>query len=324
MKVLYGYKNLEKKLKKPIAAIGVFDGIHIGHKRVLKKVLNSPDPANDKIVITFDPHPRTILYPEKKPLRIMSLEHRLLIFEKMGMDGVVIIRFTDFIASLSPEAFIEKILLRLSANKVYVGSNFHFGKEQSGDTGSFRELGKKHGIDVIAVNPVTHGGHIVSSSLLRELITRGKLAKAEHLLRRPVSILGRVVAGDSRGKNYGIPTANIDPCHEVLPPSGVYAVKVDISGKLFDGVLNLGFKPTFFGSKLKKRKEPQIEVHILDFKGNLYTKSIEVFFIRKIRNEKKFKNEIKLKRRIEKDIVRAKKFLSSQKITRKISRYKNL
>ena len=322
MKVLYGYKNLEKSLKNPTAAIGIFDGIHIGHKRVLKKVLSSK--SAEKIVITFDPHPRTILCPQKRPLRIMSLEHRLMIFEKMGMDATVIIRFTDFVAGLTPEEFIKKIILRLGVRKVYVGGNFHFGKGKSGNLSSLRALGKKHGIDVVGLNPVSRRGHIVSSSLLRELIARGNISKAAHFLRRPVSVLGTVVAGENRGESYGFPTANIDPHQEVLPPRGVYAVKVDVDGKLFDGVMNIGFKPTFFGSKLKKRQEPKIETHIIGFKGNLYTKAIEIFFIKKLRREKKFKDELKLKRQIERDIERAMKILKSKKITHKISQYKYL
>ncbi|MBL7072957.1 MAG: bifunctional riboflavin kinase/FAD synthetase [Candidatus Omnitrophica bacterium] len=324
MKVLYGYKNLGKKLKNPTAAIGIFDGIHIGHKRVLKKVLSSKGKAKERIVITFDPHPRTILCPKKRPLRIMSLEHRLMIFEKMGMDATVIIRFTDFVAGMTPEEFIKKILLHLGTQKVYVGGNFHFGKGKSGNLATLRALGKKHGIDVTGIAPVSRRGRVVSSSLLRKLIARGNISKAAHLLRRPVSILGTVVAGENRGESYGFPTANIDPHQEVLPPVGVYAVKVDVDGKLFDGVMNIGFKPTFFGSKLKRRREPQIEAHIIGFKGNLYTKALEIFFIKKLRREKRFKDEIKLKRQIERDIERAKKFLKSQKITRKISKYKYL
>ena len=268
MKVLYGYKNLGKKLKNPTAAIGIFDGIHIGHKRVLKKVLSSKGKAKERIVITFDPHPRTILCPKKRPLRIMSLEHRLMIFEKMGMDATVIIRFTDFVAGMTPEEFIKKILLHLGTQKVYVGGNFHFGKGKSGNLATLRALGKKHGIDVTGIAPVSRRGRVVSSSLLRKLIARGNISKAAHLLRRPVSILGTVVAGENRGESYGFPTANIDPHQEVLPPVGVYAVKVDVDGKLFDGVMNIGFKPTFFGSKLKRRREPQIEAHIIGFKGN--------------------------------------------------------
>ncbi|MBU0683859.1 MAG: riboflavin kinase [Candidatus Omnitrophica bacterium] len=128
--------------------------------------------------------------------------------------------------------------------------------------------------------------------------------------------------GDKRGKSYGIPTANIDPHQEVIPPPGVYAVKVDVDGKLLDGVLNIGFRPTFYGRKLKQRKEPQIEAHLINFDGHLYDKLIEIFFLKRLRREKRFKNEIKLKRQIEKDIKRSEKVLASPMVALKISKYK--
>lgn len=324
MKILYGYRDLNKKLKDPIAAIGIFDGIHIGHKRVIKRVLNLREPGRDKIVVTFDPHPLTVLRPKKNPPRIMSLEHRLHIFEKMGLDATVIIRFTDFIASMSPEEFIRRVLCGIGARTVYVGANFHFGRGKSGNVGTFKDLGAKCGIDVHVVPPVKKEGKIASSTWLRKLISSGDIARAEKILRRPVSVLGTVVSGDRRGSALGVPTANIDPHQEVIPPPGVYAVKVDIDGKLFDGVLNVGFKPTFYGRKLKKRKEPHIEAHVVDFKGELYGKHLEIFFLKQLRREKKFKNEDALKSQIKKDLLKADQFLACKRNLWKIKRYKYL
>lgn len=324
MQVLYGYRNLEKKLKDPIVAIGVFDGIHLGHKRVIKKLLASREPAREKVVVTFDPHPQTVLRPDKKPPRIMSLDHKLFILEKMGLDAVIVIHFTDFIAAMSPEEFVKKVIGGIGARKVYVGSNFHFGKGKSGNVERFKEIGRDCGIDVRIVEPVRKSGRIVSSTWLRKLIKEGKIARAEQLLRRPVSVLGTVVKGDELGKTLGKPTANIDPHQEVIPPPGVYAVKVDISGQLYDGVLNIGFKPTFYGSKLKKRKEPRIEVHVIGYEGNLYGQNIEIFFIKKLRNEKHYKTREALVQQIKKDITKAGEVLSSQKILWKIKRYKYL
>lgn len=323
MKVLYGYRDLKDKLKDPVIAIGIFDGIHIGHKRVIKRVLNLPASGRrDKVVVTFDPHPQTVLCPEKASPRIMSLEHRLFILEKMGIDAAIVIRFTDFIAMMSPEEFIRRVINGIGARTVYVGSNFHFGRGKKGDTETFKELGKSFGIDVRIVEPVKKSGRIVSSTWLRKLIAGGNILKAENLLRRPVSVLGTVVSGDRRGKILGVPTANIDPHHEVIPPPGVYAVKVDADGELFDGVLNIGFRPTFYGSPKGKRKEPQIEAHLIDFKGDLYGRHIEIFFIKRLRREKKFKSDEKLKAQISKDIERAKSFLKSKNILLKIKRYK--
>lgn len=324
MKILYGYRDLKDKLKDPIIAIGIFDGIHIGHKRVIKKILNLPGKGRDRVVVTFDPHPQTVLCPEKTPPRIMSLEHRLFILGKMGISATIVIRFTDFIAMMSPEEFISRVIKAIGARTVYVGSNFHFGKGKSGNVETLKELGNSSGVDVRIVGPVKKGGRVISSTWLRKLISAGNILKAEELLRRPVSVLGAVVSGDRRGTVLGVPTANIDPHHEVIPPAGVYAVKVDAGGKLFDGVLNIGFRPTFYGRKNTsgKRKEPQIEVHLVDFKGDLYGKNIEIFFIKKLRREKKFKNDGKLKIQIKKDIELARKILVSKKILWKIRRYK--
>jgi riboflavin kinase/FMN adenylyltransferase len=324
MQILYGYRNLEKKLKDPIIAIGIFDGIHLGHKRVIKKLLSFREPAREKVVVTFDPHPQTILRPGKRPPRIMSLDHRLFILGKMGLDAVIVIRFTDSVAMMSPEEFVKKVIKSIGARKVYVGNNFHFGKGKSGNVEKFKEIGRECGIDVQIVQPVKKGGKVVSSTWLRKLIKEGKIARAEQLLRRPVSVLGTVVKGDELGKTLGNPTANIDPHQEVIPPSGVYAVKVDISGKLYDGVLNRGFKPTFYGTKLKKRKEPRIEVHVIGYEGDLYGQNIEIFFIKRLRKEKHFKTREALIRQIKRDILKAKDVLSSKKILWKIKRYKYL
>ncbi len=322
MKILYGYRNLSEKLRDPIVAIGIFDGIHIGHKRVIKKILNLQEPGRDKVVVTFDPHPRTVLRPQKTSPRIMSLEHRLYILRKMGLDAAVIIRFTDFVAAMTPEDFIRRVLGGIGARKVYVGSNFHFGRGKSGNVETFERIGRDCGIDVRTVKAVKKRGRVISSTWLRKLISSGKIEKAEKLLRRPVSVLGTVVGGDSRGKGLGVPTANIDPHQEVIPPPGVYAVKVDIDGQLFDGILNIGFKPTFYGRRLKKRREPQIEAHVIGFKGDLYGRSVEIFFIKRLRHEKRFRNEEMLKKQIRRDAEHAKKILASKKVLHKIRKYK--
>ncbi len=324
MKTLYGYRDIGGKLKDPVAAIGIFDGIHLGHKRVINKVISSAAAGQDKVIITFDPHPQAVLDPGKNPPRIMSLDHRLSIFEKMGVDATVVIRFTDFIASMSPEEFTKRVLVATGAKKIFVGSNFHFGSGKSGNVRMFKDLGEKYGISVNAVGPVKKRGRVVSSTWVRSLIARGEIEKAENLLRRPVSVLGTVVHGDSRGKELGVPTANIDPHHEVIPPPGVYAVKVDVGGDLLDGVLNVGFKPTFYGRKLKKRKEPHIEVHIKEFDKDLYGHTLEVFFIKRLRREKKFRSEEALKKQIAKDTELASNLLSGKRVIHKIKRYKQL
>jgi riboflavin kinase/FMN adenylyltransferase len=322
MKILHGYRNVAE-LKDPIVAIGIFDGVHIGHKRLIRRIMSLPGRGRDKTIVTFDPHPQAVLNPKKTPPRIMSLEHRLLIFEKMGLDAAVIIHFSDFIASMTPEEFIQKVIIHgIGAKTVYVGGNFHFGKGRAGNTEAFKAIGKKYGLEIHTVQPIRKRGKIVSSTWLRRLIAGGDLAKAEKLLRRPVSVLGTVVRGDARGKVLGIPTANIDPHQEVIPPPGVYAVKVDIAGTLHDGILNIGFRPTFYGRRPFRRKEPHMEAHIFDLDTDLYGRFMEIFFIKRLRNERKFASEKALVERIKKDAELAEKVLHSKRILYKIRKYK--
>jgi riboflavin kinase/FMN adenylyltransferase len=258
------------------------------------------------VVITFDPHPRSFFSRKNDPPRIMSLEHRLSIFEDMGLDAAVIIRFSGNLASMTPKDFVRRVLAGTGVTTIFVGSNFYFGAGKSGDVKGLAALGKDAGINVKSVSPVKRYGRVVSSTWLRDRITAGDLARARRLLGRPVSVLGTVVRGEKRGREYGIPTANVDPHHEVMPPPGVYAVKVFIGGKPYAGVLNIGFKPTFYGNR---RKEPSIETHILGFRGDLYGKEIEISFMSRIRNEKKFGGENALKAQIEKDIAKARTLL---------------
>ena len=325
MKILYGYKDLEKQLKDPIIAIGIFDGIHLGHKRVISRVLNKRQKNRDKTIVTFDPHPDIVLKPHKKLPRIMSLDHRLHIFEQMGIDAVLVLKFSDHISKMSPEDFIKNILKKTGTREIYVGENFHFGCGKSGDVNTFREVGKKYGIEVNKVRSIKKSGKVVSSTILRKLIASGKIERAERFLTRPVSILGTVVSGDKIGEKLGAPTANIDPHHEVIPPPGVYASMVDVGGKLYSGVINIGFKPTFYGRRLKRRKEPRIEVHIIGFKGNLYGKMLEIFFIKRMRREKKFKNEKLLISQIRRDIEKTGLILKEKEARlKRICRYKGL
>jgi riboflavin kinase/FMN adenylyltransferase len=321
MKILHGYRN-GKELKDPVMAIGIFDGVHIGHMKVLNNVLRKSGPGNDRVILTFDPHPKIVLGKADKTIRIMSLEHRLSIFSNLGFDAAIVINFTDHISMLSPGDFVKKILCHFGTKKVFVGSNFRFGYKQSGTVSDFHSLAFSEGIEINRVNPVKKAGRIVSSTWLRKLISRGELEKASLLLRRPVSVLGTVVGGDKIARQLGFPTANIDPHHEVIPPPGVYAVKVRIGHIIYDGVLNIGVKPTFYGNRLKKRKEQCVEVHISGFSGRLYHRDVEIFFIKRIRGEKKFKTDALLKKRIEKDILAAGTILSDKDLLKKVCWFK--
>lgn len=325
MKVLYGYRNLKDELKDPVIAIGMFDGLHLGHRKIIKRVLAAKKSGHQTAIVTFDPHPQTVLRPDDPRPRIMSLEHRILVLEKMGIDAVVVINFTDYISMMSPEDFVSKVIVAgIGAKRVYVGSNFHFGRGKSGNVRSLKKIGIENGVDVRIVEPVKHGSRVISSTWLRRLIKEGNIYKAAKLLRRPVSVLGTVVRGEQRGRQLGVQTANIDPHHEAIPKPGVYAVKVDLGDDLYDGVLNIGYKPTFFGNKLRYRKEPVVEVHILGFQGDIYGTDLEIFFVGKLRGEKRFKDQNGLKRQIAKDVAKAEKMFSCNKTLAMIKRYKKI
>ena len=186
-----------------------------------------------------------------------------------------------------------------------MGSNFFFGKKREGSLKVLKEFSKLYGYKVSTVGRFKTSGKIISSTLIRSLILEGKIKKASFLLSRPVTVLGTVVKGHRRGRDVGFPTANVDPHHEAIPPSGVYAVRVKIGNRLYKGILNRGLRPTF----IKGEKEPTIEVHVFGFRKDIYGKDIEIIFVKKIREEKKFKDIDKLRKRIKEDIKRAKYIL---------------
>ena len=313
MKVLHGYRCASRSLVKPVLAIGIFDGVHLGHRKVIEKMMASSG-GGDKTILTFDPHPETVLRPHAELPRIMSLEHRLELFRELGLNAAIIVKFSRHVAEMSPEDFIEKVIIRgIGSERVFVGDNFYFGKGACANTARFRKAGTERGIKVETVKAVKKGGKIISSTRLRKLVSAGSLNEAEKLLGRPVSVLGTVVEGDGIGKAIGTPTANIDPHHEVIPPVGVYAVKAALKGKHFSGVLNIGYKPTFYG-RSPKRKEPVIEAHILGFSGDLYGMNIEVFFVKKLRSEKKFRSLAELKEQITRDVAKARKVIENREI----------
>ncbi|HNX90634.1 MAG TPA: bifunctional riboflavin kinase/FAD synthetase [Candidatus Omnitrophota bacterium] len=320
MKVFYGYKNV-CQLKDPALAIGIFDGVHIGHKKIISKLIRCPGPGRDHVVMTFDPHPRSVLIPAKPLPRIMSLEHRLLILERLGVDVAVVVSFTEHIANMSPEDFVRQVISHIGARTVFVGSNFRFGSSKQGGIADLADIGEKYGITLKAVQPVRSRGKIVSSTWIRSLIAHGNLNEAAKLLRRPVSVLGTVVGGDERGRTLGFPTANIDPHQEVIPPPGVYAVKVCVHGKIHDGILNIGFNPTFYGPRQHRREEPSIEVNIFDFHGNLYGSRIEIFFLRYLRKERRFRDQRDLVSAIQKDIILARVILGDKRSLARINKY---
>lgn len=294
MKVIYGINKIEK-FRVPVVALGVFDGVHRGHKNILQAAVRKARfIKGTSVVLTFWPHPQ-------KQESLYSLEHRLRLIAAIGIEVCVVINFNKSFAKTSAVDFVKNILGKsIGASFVFVGENFRFGKNAEGGLEVLSKLSKKYGFKLRAFKVLKIKNKPISSTYIRALIKEGDLELAQRLLTRPVSVLGTVVSGASIGRKLGYPTANIDPHHEVIPPSGVYAVKVFLGKKELSGICNIGYKPTF------KTNSPtpkiHIELHIFDFSKNIYGKYIEIQFIDKIRDEAKFSSPAALVEQIKKDI----------------------
>ena len=301
-----------KKLKNPVVALGIFDGVHIGHRKVLNEAIKRAKAiSGTSVAMTFSPHPLKVLAPQKAPPLLTSTEHRVRLIKSLGMDLCYIIRFNKNLSNLTPRQFVRKVLVdKLGAKEVVVGYDYAFGKGRRGDIASLEKLGRVYGFKVVRVKPVKVHGRIVSSSLIRTLIESGGLQTASNLLGRPVSILGTVIKGDSRARTLGYPTANINPHHEVIPPSGIYAVMIDIGGIKKHGILYIGTRPTF---KTGSETKSVIEAHIFDYHKRVYGKEIEVMFIKRLRAEKRFRNQDELIEQIKEDEKKTKAYFSLYK-----------
>lgn len=293
-------------LKKTCAAIGIFDGVHRGHQYLIKQMLRTAQRLGAlPIVITFFPHPAHVLRPDLKLGYLTSLEDRFRLLSDLGVAACLVVPFNRTFASIQPEKFIKDILVKkLGVKAVFVGDDFRFGKDRSGDIALFQRLGLEYGYEMHAVSALKQGRVVISSTRIRQLVGTGKLNEAAQLFGRSVSVSGVVVKGSKRGKGLGFPTANISYEADILPPQGVYAVRVLLGAKKYSGIANIGTRPSFE----KQVSQLHLEAYILDFSRNIYGKHLEVEFLKKIRNEKKFSSPQHLVRQIQKDESFARKY----------------
>jgi riboflavin kinase/FMN adenylyltransferase len=302
MKVIRGINGLRMAPRSSVVTIGVFDGVHAGHAKVIgRAVRRGRELGLKSVVITFDPHPAKALGTARGggAPSLISLEHRIRLIGGMSPDYIVVAHFTAALGSMSPADFAAGVLAsRAGAREVYIGSDFSFGKGASAGPRQLAALGKRLGFGVSVVPAVKMGARRVSSSHIRSLIREGKINRAARLLGRPVSVFGTVARGVRLARELGYPTANINPHHEVTPPSGVYAVIVNYGGRTYKGILNIGRRPTFYAPR---DSEPAIEVHIFGFRKMIYGQDLEVSFVRKIRDEKRFRSARELIEQIRKD-----------------------
>jgi len=301
--IVYKNLNIKQKHKNSVIAIGNFDGLHIGHQKVLKEAKQKAKKNNLKFgLITFEPAPTMFFNKLIKNHRIYSLNQKIYFLKKMKLDFVIIINFNKNFSNLSAERFIEKILFKKIKSKyIFVSRNFKFGKKRVGNVITLKNFEKKYFYKTIITPPHKKGKKIVSSSLIRKNIYQGRVKDAERLLGRTWSIEGEVVKGAQRGRKIGFPTCNIRLNTYIMPKLGVYSVWVQIDNLKKRGIANIGYRPTFSGKSLL------LEVHIFGIKRNLYKKILKISFIKFIRAEKKFENINQLKVQIKKDIISAKK-----------------
>jgi riboflavin kinase/FMN adenylyltransferase len=286
--------------------IGNFDGVHVGHARILREVVLAAQAGGlTPAALTFDPHPARVVAPDRAPRLLTTLEQRLPQFEAAGVQAVLVLPFTLEIARLSPEDFVRRVLVeKLAARLVVVGENFRFGHRQAGNVESLQGLGRTCGFEVRTVPPVAHRGERVSSSRVRQLVSEGQVARAAGLLGRPFSLEGRVIHGHGVGASQTVPTLNLAPDTEVLPARGVYVTCAEDAGsaRRWPAVTNVGYRPTFEGTDLS------IETFLLRPAGGPDPARLRLSFWRRLRDEKKFDSPETLRRQILRDAAQAEKF----------------
>ena len=305
---------MDEPLPRPIVTIGNFDGVHRGHRAILETVVGrAKDLGGVAVVYTFEPHPRKVLRPESAPGLLTTLDQKVELLEAAGVDAVIVEPFTREFARTEAREFIEQCLYeRIRPVEVYVGYDFHFGRDREGSMRLLTELGPRLGFSVTIIPEVTVDDGDVNSTRIRELLAAGEPERAARLLGRPVTVRGAVVRGDERGRTLGFPTANLEPENEVLPASGVYAGHLRLlddgepaRGARLRAVTNVGRRPTFSGG------ETRAESHVLDFDGDLYGRRVEISFSLRLRAEQKFENVEALKRQIGADVEAARRKLEA-------------
>jgi riboflavin kinase/FMN adenylyltransferase len=295
--------DLQSGGRKVCVAIGVFDGVHLGHQEVIKQVIADARQHNGlALALTFDRHPSTVVAPARAPLLIYSLPRKLREIELLGVDAILVIEFTREFSQQPGDQFVRNLARDLGRlTSVAVGSGFTFGCKKGGNVDLLRHLGTELGFQVHGLAAVSLDGHIVSSTRIRERIGAGDLGAASQMLGRPYSIAGEVIRGDQLGRKLGFPTANIDITGLLTPPDGVYAVIVRRKGFSIRGVANIGMRPTISGAPPERR----LEVHLLNFGEEIYGSELEVTFAGFIRKEQRFADLDQLKAQIARDIASA-------------------
>jgi riboflavin kinase/FMN adenylyltransferase len=306
MRLISGLRAIDALASGSVVTIGNFDGVHLGHQRVIEKLAEQGRARNlPVVVILFEPQPLEFFFPEQAPARLTRLREKVCQLARLPVDFVQLLRFDRALADLPPEVFIQRILVdQLRVRLLVVGDDFRFGKARSGDFATLQAAGDRNGFEVCDTASVLLDGERVSSTLVRHLLVSGELPAVEKLLGRPYSICGRIRPGDQRGRTIGFPTANIEMARKNAPLLGVFAVTMmGLECAPVPGVANVGIRPTVQGIR-----KLLLETHLFGFDGDLYGRCVEVRFHRKLRDERKFADLAELQTQIERDAATARDY----------------
>ncbi len=310
MKILRYSKNIKLPSKDRYIALGVFDGVHLGHQKLIRSTVNKAKINNGiSIVITFEPHPDKIIIPGNNIFLLTTLKEKINLINDLNVDILLIIRFTKKISRMSPKDFVSKILVDdLKVKELFVGFNYRFGFQGNGNVECLKKYGKIYNFTANIIKPEIMENIVISSTKIKEYISFGDIERAKKFLGHKPIFSGKVVPGKGRGQSLlNFATANVDiPSEKNIPANGVYLVEITIDNKRHYGLMNIGIKPTF------NERNRTVEIHILDFKQNIYNKYLNVEIIQKIRDEKYFSNTILLKKQIEKDILIARNIIDKK------------
>ena len=308
MKIFHEIREVQDGGRPVCAAVGFFDGVHRGHQQVIGDALRAANRLKGRsLIITFDPHPLSVLAPQKKPALIYPLEKKLQLLASIGVDMALVLKFDATFSRIPGWVFLQQLVDGCGKlHFISVGKNFNFGHERSGNIDLLNKVGHDNGFQVSESQPVLHEGTIISSTRIRLAIQSGDFHAAELLLGRPYTLTGLITQGDRIGRQLGFPTANLDTTGMIFPPHGVYAVRAFVQGEWHNGVLNIGIRPTL------KHKEPQlrIEAHLFQFNREIYRERMEIAFCGKIREEKSFASLDLLKQQIHRDVHAAQELLN--------------
>ena len=310
MQVLRSIPELAQIPGPVFLAIGVFDGVHLGHQAVISTAArHAAEAGGTAVVVTFDPHPAKILRPEKSPRLLTATQHKISLIRGLGVSHLLVLRFDRELASTLPENFVRQLVESARPlREICVGQEWSFGKNRAGNLALLKKLGAELGFNVVGVEPVTSQEKIISSTAIRQAVETGDFAAARRMLGRDYTILGTVEEGKHLGRSLGFPTANLSAHSEQFPPNGVYAAEGLLNGKTVRGVVNLGVRPTVDDGSLQR----VLEFHLFDFDRDLYGEDVELRFLQYLRSEQKFENLAGLREQIARDVGAARSIFANR------------